>query len=167
MSTSTGGSSKPTDSSRGEGLNEAYRRRLAVFTALVAIVAAFGVWMALTSVDRGTGGMELVTISSGVKPEAGDVTLKAALLPENSNGLGRRLMANPRVKALAGDHELFLSETPDGRKTLCVGLFESADDPELERLMQRFRELQLNGRNVFPKAHPRRVSPHGGDSRYR
>ena len=115
--------------------------------------------MALSSVNEGGGGMELVTITAGVEPEPGSVTLMAALLPENSSGLGRRLMASSRVRDLAGEHELFLAGTPTGRKALCVGLFDSAYDGELEKLARRFRDFRLDGRRVFPDARPRRISP--------
>lgn len=159
MSTSTGGSHTSSGSSPGEDINEAYRRRLAVFTALVAIIAAVGVWMALSSVREGARGVDLVTITAGVKPQPGDVTLMAALLPENSDGLGRRLMESSRVKELAREHELFLAETSTGRKALCVGLFESTDADGLEKLRRRFRDFTLNGKRVFPKARPRRIAP--------
>ena len=115
--------------------------------------------MAVSSVDEGAGGMELVTITPGMNPQPGDVTLMAAVLPENSKGLGRRLMKSSRVKELAGEHELFLAGTPTGRKALCVGLFDTTDADGLQELKRRFRGFELNGKRPFPDARPRRISP--------
>ena len=115
--------------------------------------------MALSSVDEGTGGMELVTITPGVNPQPGEVTLMAASLPRDSDGLGRRLMKSNRVRQLAGDHKLFLAGMPDGRKALCVGLFDSPDADGLKALKHRFRNFEMSGQRVFPDARPHRISP--------
>ena len=156
MSNPSGGSGSSPQSTGGE-LQEAYRRRLFLFTALVAVVAAAGLWMAYTTIEETGPGVQLTITTPGVEPQPGEVTLLVRMLPKGRPELGRKLVRSPTIQDLAGDHRPFLAHTPVGKQALCVGLFQSADSGELEKLQHRFRSFTVDDKAVFQRARPRRI----------
>lgn len=56
------------------------------------------------------------------------------------------------LRALAGEHELFVCDLPGGGVALCVGRFPSRDAAEARALLRRFKDYTLKGRRVFQSA---------------
>jgi len=56
------------------------------------------------------------------------------------------------LRALAGEHELFLCDLADGGVALCAGRFASRDAAEARVLLRRFQDYTLKGRRVFESA---------------
>jgi hypothetical protein len=131
-----------------------------VFTVLVAIIAGVGLWIALSSLENSPGSLELSTVAirQDMTDREGDITLVAAVLPENEENLAEELVKNAKVKNLAGAHELLIGTTPNGAEALCVGIFTSEESSKLTELQKRFREFDVGGKHPFGSARPCRIS---------
>ena len=125
--------------------------RRVLFYVVVAVLGCMGAWFMLTTVSAGNSSRSILTATDNV-PEAYTIKLLSFANVRAKRAAATDLAEKPEIRALAGEHGLELVDLSAGQCALCVGRFDDAAAPELERLLREFAQYAVAGDNPFAEA---------------
>ncbi|MHC4592430.1 MAG: hypothetical protein ACYS8L_07020 [Planctomycetota bacterium] len=136
-----------------EGEQDDILMRRALFSILVAVLGCMGGWFLLTTLSSG-GNEQRVLKVPGSRPGTVCFAVELREFPasDSTRAIADELASRAAMRALAGGHKFYVLKLPEGGLAFCCGRFESQDSPEMDKLLQRFRNHRERGSKVFPAA---------------
>jgi hypothetical protein len=135
--------------------------RRVLFSVLVVVVGCMGGWFLLTTVVGGADGRRVLSVTD--ETPRGSACYTVQLLPEfapsrSKRAIAERMIGREPLAELAGEHEFYILEFPNGRAALCAGRFRDRQAPEMAELLRRLRTYSEDGQRLFAEARIRSFS---------